>query len=151
MKFKKASYDLGAMLYYIMISIFILVFIMFTYLFITNGFVLNISYLSRGAESSVLINRVLYSQNCFAYYDTLTMRTHPLIIDVNKFNQENFEKCLDSDKIESLVLKQNNGSVFKILRNPLVDDAFNSGEKPVFLYDKKMKPMILEIRFRDDT
>ena len=151
MKYKKSSFDLGAMIYYAMVSIFILVFIMFTYLFIINGFSTNIVYTSRGAESAVLINRALYSPNCFAYYDIDTLRTYPGVIDLNKFNQENFDKCLDSDKIVSLILKDGNNNEIKKIDNQISSISEYGGEKAIFIYDNGLKTAYLEFMFKDDS
>jgi hypothetical protein len=150
MKNKKSSFDLGALVYYAMISIFILVLILFTYLFITNGFIMNIVYTPRGVESSVLITRALYSPTCFTYYDLHTLRSYPSVIDINKFTQENFDLCLDSDKIVSLTLKDQNENIIKQLNNKIVSPSLYGGEKAVFVYDKGLKPMVLEFRFKED-
>jgi hypothetical protein len=151
MRFKKSSFDLGAMLYYVMVSIFILVFGLFVFLFVTNGFTLNIVYTPRGVESSILVNRVIYSSNCFTYYDPDTLRAYPSIFDMDKFTQDNFENCLNSDKIVSLILKDKNDNIIKQLNNKKNSDWTLSGEKLIFIYDNGLKEMKLDIRLKDDS
>lgn len=150
MKSKKGSFDLGAMLYYSMVGIFILVILLFTYLFVINGFKLNLVYHARGIDESLLINRVIYSSNCFAYYDVETFRTYPSVIDINKFNNDVFEKCLDSDKIHSITLIDENYNVIKNISNPNVNEYTTSGPKSVYVYDNGLKFMFLEIKLKEE-
>lgn len=150
-KFKKrrGSFDVSAMIFYLMTTLFILVLIMFTFLYIIGGFKINITYTARGMESSLLTHRILYSPNCFAYYDNHLLRTYPGVIDINKFTQENFNNCLDSDKIVSLTLKDEHGNEIKTLTNSNSNIAEIGGEKPVFVYDKGLKVMLLEIKIKE--
>lgn len=151
MKFKKAgSDDLAAMLYYSMVGAFILTILLFTYLFVVNGFKLNIVYLTRGIDESLLINRGIYSSNCFAYYDVETFRTYPSVIDIKKFNYENFEKCLNSNRIHSLALIDENYIEIKKITNPKVNEYTKSGAKSVYVYDNGLKFMFLEIKLNEE-
>ena len=148
---KKAGFGLAAMVYYAMVSIFILTLIMFTYLFIINGFKLNIIYQPSGIEENVLVNRVIYSSNCFIYYDVDTFRSYPGVIDINKFNQENFDTCLDTNKIVRLTLKDHEENIIKELRKEDNVDETLGGEKFVFIYDNGLKPAVLDFRFLEDN
>jgi hypothetical protein len=148
---KKASFDVGAMLYYVMISIFTIVLTLFVYLFIINGFKHQIAFTPRGMESSILVTKALYSPDCFVYYDVETLRSYPGVIDINNFNQERFNLCFNTDKVVSLILKDENENIIKQINNEKISDSKISGNKKIFLYDKELKNAILEIRLKDDT
>jgi hypothetical protein len=65
---------------------------------IGNYFVANAAKIPRGVEDEmILIPRFYNSENCFAYKDEVG-RVHMHVIDLNKFKQENMQKCfLESD------------------------------------------------------
>lgn len=48
-------------------------------------------------EASLLIDRIIYSKNCFSYYDENLRRPFPGIIDLNKFTSENLDSCIFYD------------------------------------------------------
>lgn len=148
-KNRKGSFDVGNLMYYILPSLFVLMLILLAFMFIINGFKLDISYFPRGMQSSILTYRTMYSSNCFAYYDVDLLRTYPGVIDIDKFNQETFDNCLDSNKIVSLTLKDEN-EVIKVLTNrrPMLPEY--GGSKDVLVYDKGIKIMSLDFQFKSD-
>ena len=48
----------------------------------------------RTIEGEAILNRLFYSENCFAYDD---VKTYVGVIDMRKFNDERIKKCLDGD------------------------------------------------------
>src|SRR3989344_5013202 len=48
----------------------------------------------KAIEGDVILKRIFYSADCFAYEDA---RTHVGIIDIEKFNDERMKKCLNGD------------------------------------------------------
>lgn len=49
-------------------------------------------------EETILSQRILSSPSCFVFRDNVN-RAYPGIIDISKFNQENFEDCFDTREI----------------------------------------------------
>lgn len=148
---KKAGFDLGAMSYYGMMFAFISLLIFIVFLFVTDGFRTNIEYRSRGSEAGILISRIIYSPTCFVYYDIDTLRYYPGVIDINRFNQITFDECLDSDKVVSLILKDNQNNTIKQIDNKVKSSPEHGGTKSIFIYDKEINPGYIEILFKDDS
>jgi hypothetical protein len=45
-------------------------------------------------EASLLVDRMIYSRNCFSYYDEEISRPYPGIIDIEKFKSETLDSCI---------------------------------------------------------
>ncbi len=45
-------------------------------------------------EASLLIDRMIYSKNCFSYYYDDLKRPYPGVIDLEKFTSENLDSCI---------------------------------------------------------
>tara|TARA_Y100000310_G_scaffold331318_1_gene404642 strand:- start:138 stop:578 length:441 start_codon:yes stop_codon:yes gene_type:complete len=58
-------------------------------------------------ENEIIIAKVLYSPNCFTYYDEDTNRFMPGTIDLEKFTEEDFDACFPYlDRIVGLELEE---------------------------------------------
>src|SRR3989344_1588865 len=67
-------------------------------LYIITVEITNVAEIPGGLESYIFIQRFLNSPDCFAYQEKDTLRIYPGIIDLERFAQENLDKCY---KIES--------------------------------------------------
>ena len=70
----------------------ILVVVTFAILYIINLYSANVLD-THGVEELILMKRLTYSRECFAYSDE--SRTYPGIIDLNKFSNEIAVKCVE--------------------------------------------------------
>ena len=48
----------------------------------------------KSIEGDVILKRLFYSNDCFAYSD---LRPYPGVVDAERFNDETIKKCLDGD------------------------------------------------------
>jgi len=102
-------------------------------------------------EASLLIDRMVYSRNCFSYIDEKdgTNRPYPGIIDLDKFTSANLDSCIfygvDSEgksrniyTAASVILKDSEGNVLKTIYHneawyknwqPIVDKRGPGGTK----------------------
>ena len=106
-----------------------------------------------GVEINTLIKKALYSEECFAYK---TVRSYPLIIDINKFNNKQINGCINIEKFSSsfrLIMENNTVNVINNEARYRVDNRlcefrhykcvkFN---KPVLVYDDGIKRGVLQI------
>lgn len=96
---KKGAYDLGRKsLYYIVAIMIIALMFVYTsnvlYRYQEKGFK-NLE----GMQDLGTINKI---NSCFYYEDKETGRIYPNTVDLDKFNQENLEKCSDTAVIVTL-------------------------------------------------
>jgi len=75
--------------------------IMISVIFIVTVLIVNRYIMSKvdvqELEASLLIDRMIYSRNCFSYYDDDLLRPFPGIIDLDKFTSENLDSCIFYD------------------------------------------------------
>lgn len=69
-------------------------------------------------ESSLLLDRILYSRNCISYVNPDTTRSYPGIIDLNRFSSDNLESCLyyedeNRNNAAKLILEDLDGNSIK--------------------------------------
>ena len=70
-----------------------LVIVVMTVVILVRSFVVNHINVN-AAESSIIIERMINSERCFAYSDSKMDRAYPGIIDLAKFKEEQLEACL---------------------------------------------------------
>jgi hypothetical protein len=84
---------------YFVLAGFIFVVMAFVLLYTTN------SYLKAFTANSntIVVHTYAYRaiNTCLAYQDSITNRFYPGIIDFNKYNQENLDKCYSNTSIKS--------------------------------------------------
>jgi len=76
-------------------------------------------------EASLLIDRMIYSKNCFSYYDNDLKRPYPGIIDLEKFTSENLDSCIFYGKDEEGQLKNTYTSAKLVLKNLETDEKYS--------------------------
>ena len=102
-------------------------------LFVVIGIIVIIVYIPinseldiDGLKHSLLRQHLIYDKNCLAYEDD---RVYPGIIDINKFNKNNIEKCFSTKNHGvQLTLKTNSETTIKL------NEDLNKFE---FCFDKK--------------
>lgn len=148
MKFyKKATgFEVSNLLLYVFISFILLFVLMFIFLFAINGFKANIVYHPSGMEEILISSRLFYSPNCFAYYDYETLRTYPLVVDLDKFTQERFETCLSTDNIVNVTIVTKDFSKSVGLENKNLGEVY---EKNIYIYDFELKEGTIFIGFKE--
>ncbi|MCX6709839.1 MAG: hypothetical protein NTV63_02685 [Candidatus Woesearchaeota archaeon] len=81
-----------------------LVMLFLSYVFFANAFVSTKTYVGP-VEAKVYSNAILYSKNCFSSYDDELDRVYPGTIELERVNNEIFEKCLNFSTTEKLAAK----------------------------------------------
>jgi len=105
------------------------------------------------AEASILMKKMLYSSNCFAYED---VRVNPLTIDINKFNNKTAESCVDISKFSAQLILNYDDKTVEVINNEnrfLVDKRLCDFKaygcvnitQPVLVYDNGIKSGVLSI------
>ena len=108
---KRGSYILGKKPAYFIICLFFLTFSFLIFGFIIKSQLSSTTTFPDNLETTILINRFLNSPECFAYQDKEIDRTYLGVIDLEKFNKKNLEKCYFTD--------DNNLKAFKLtLKSP---------------------------------
>ncbi|HII15112.1 MAG TPA: hypothetical protein HA362_02260 [Nanoarchaeota archaeon] len=92
---KKASYDFSRKAIYFIVVLFVLTFI-FLYM---HGAIVNYNKIAVQKEAAiagvVLAQEAIMSPKCFAYVDAATGRAYPGMIDLEKFNSEGKQRCME--------------------------------------------------------
>ncbi len=137
---KGSGYEIGKKpTYYVVIFFFLTIsFMLFGFLIISE--VSSSSSIPDNARTTVLINRFLNSEDCFAYKDSETGRVYPGIIDIEKFNENNLEKCYYAEKkydSKSFRLTLNGEDIEKktILTTNWGSSRFGQASQYVLLYN----------------
>ena len=95
---KKADTDISArkVIFYILSS-FLLVAVFFLILWLNSSNKQKISEIPTGLENYLFVQRFLNSPSCFTSADEGTNRAYTWLINSQKFNQENFNKCYNAE------------------------------------------------------
>lgn len=93
---KKADISGRKMIFYIVVAILLSVALLFVVIIVPSRNS-QISEIPFGVENDILIERFVSSPYCFIFQDKDTKRSFPLLIDRQRFTQENIEQCYGSD------------------------------------------------------
>ncbi|MGM5485031.1 MAG: hypothetical protein ACQEP1_04130 [Nanobdellota archaeon] len=99
--------------FYVLFSIPLALAILFIFIMVGDSTTSSITEHDEELEEHILVSRIL--NTCFAYHDDDVMRTYP-VIDLDSFNRERLNKCMNSSRYEFLLdLRWEEGS--KIVRS----------------------------------
>ena len=93
---KKADISGRKMIFYIVVAILLSIAFLFIVIIVPSNNS-QISEIPLGVENNILVERFLSSPYCFVFQDKDTKRYSPLLIDKQRFTQENLEKCYSAD------------------------------------------------------
>jgi hypothetical protein len=82
-------------------------------------------------EAALLVDRMIYSRNCFSYSDSQLGRPYPGIIDYDKFKSEILDKCI----YYGVEQKQKIENVYTSAKVTLTD--LESQEESIIYHNKK--------------
>jgi hypothetical protein len=126
---RKGQYSPGHKWVYFIIAIFLLAFM---FLFLRSAFAdYQVGKLQCADEviDELMIAKVLYSPDCFAYYDKDTERTTVGMIDKAKFTHETYESCF-TYIIKKVTLRIDDTTIGETIYSP------KEMAKPILLYDE---------------
>lgn len=86
-------------------------------------------------EGETILNRIFYSDNCFAYSDT---RPYPGIIDLKKFNDDVLKKCLKGDYLLKAELKNAGMAVYNDKNKYEQNIGFCKYTNKFYCYEKEI-------------
>ena len=93
---KGSGYQIGKKpAYYIIVLLFLVISFMLFGSIIMSEVSLSNS-IPNNVDTTVLVNRFLNSDDCFAYKDNETGRIYPGIIDIKKFNEDTLKECYNA-------------------------------------------------------
>lgn len=144
MKIKKCVFDRKAqiagrkIIFYIVFAIVAaLTFLLIVYLVSSDKSSIAIIY--PGLEDYILMQRFLLSPECFAYQDEDSGRTYSWTIDLEKFNQNNLNRCYaaENTKSKAFRLTLSYGTFKSTLITKNWEGFIKKAEsKKVYVYDK---------------
>ena len=135
----KKSQIVGRKMIFYVIFGFVAVITFFVILSFASSNRSEISIIPFGLENYLSSQRFLNSQLCFVFQDKDTVRTEPWQIDIEKFTQENLNKCYNAEdtnvKAYRLTLNYNNEKITITTKN--WEGFLKKAEtKKVTVYDK---------------
>ncbi|MBI2557958.1 hypothetical protein HYW20_01440 [Candidatus Woesearchaeota archaeon] len=93
---KRADISGRKMIFYLIVG-FVLIAAFFIVVTLVSSDKSIISKIPPDLENYLTIQRFLSSPECFTLYDQSISRAYPSIIDINKFNQINLNRCYDAE------------------------------------------------------
>lgn len=105
-----------------------------------------------GLEEYLLIQRFLTSPNCFAYQDADSGKVYAWTIDLQKFNENNLNKCYSASdtKVKAFRLSLSYGTLKTAISTKNWEGFLKKGEtRQVYIYDRgqiKTGELFIEIQ-----
>lgn len=121
-KSKRADENIGFDATIIIPIIIFITFVFISYVFFSNAFFKNRTATAE-AETKIYAERLIFSNECLAYFTPATDRVYPGIIDSNKFTTERISMCMNFSAPGRAALKA------ELIENGVSLEAFYNKEK----------------------